>query len=366
MSKSVTLKILLSIVVMVTFSLGSFAAKPKGKIGPKDYVVGFYNLENLFDTKDDPKKNDNEFLPEGRNNWTLEKYHKKLHNMARVIAEMKSENGFYHAVLGVAEVENLTVLQDLINDPQISDAGFRIVHYESPDARGIDVALLYRPNVFRFLDSEDISFDFEGTKVEIEMDTDRQKNFRTRNILMVHGTIKGEHFAFYVAHLPSRGGNKGADLRCRGSEIIYNHSRGMEKKYPGIKIVVMGDMNDNPEDDSQKIWLHAKESLKATGPDDFFNPFESIHATGRGSEEYRGDWNIFDIIEVNHNLAKAPKGGLRIKPVPGGKYYGEIFNRYFLTQQDGRYKGTPFRTFGNGAFMNGFSDHYPTFIVIGK
>lgn len=360
------IKCLFVVAALFPLCIGTYAKSPDVKVGPKDYVIGFYNLENLFDTKDDPHTNDNEFLPEGRNNWTLEKYHKKIHNMARVVAEMKKENGFYHAVLGVAEVENLTVLKDLVSDPQIADAGFGIVHYDSPDARGIDVALLYRPQVFKFLDSEYIEYNFDGTKVEIEMDRSQQKTFRTRNILMAHGTIKGEHFAFYVAHLPSRGGNKGSDLRSRGAEIIYNHSRGMEKKYPGIKIVVMGDMNDNPEDESQKVWLHAKESIKSTGAADFFNPFESIHTPGVGSEEYRGDWNIFDIIEVNCNLAKAPKGGLRIKPVGNGAQYGEIFNRFFLTQQEGRYKGTPFRTFANGSFMNGYSDHYPTFIVIGK
>ena len=237
--------------------------------GMRSHVIGFYNLENLFDTVDDPAHNDEEYLPEGGNKWTEVKYAKKIRNMAKVIRAIRNDNGVYHSVLGVCEIENRRVLEDLVSDPQIADANFQIVHYDGPDRRGVDVGLLYRPGRFTLLDSESIPFKFEGTKVAITLDEKAQENFRTRDILMVHGLIEGEHFAFYVTHLPSRVGGKGGDLRCLGAEIIYKHSREMEARYPGIKIVVMGDMNDNPTDDSQTVWLHGRETIDEMEPADF-------------------------------------------------------------------------------------------------
>ena len=332
----------------------------------RSYIIGFYNLENLFDTYDDPAKNDEQFLPDGQNNWTEAKYEKKLANLAHVIRAMKDDNGAYHTILGVAEIENRLVLEDLVSQSEIADADYRIVHYDSPDRRGVDVGLLYRADQFTLIDSESIPFTFEGTEVKITIDKEAQDNFRTRDILMVHGTIDGEQFAFYVTHLPSRLGGKGTDLRPRGAEIIYNHAMGMMEKYPGIKIVVMGDMNDDPTDDSMAEWLHGKAEMSEVGPKDFFNPYVNMLAAGYGSLAYQGVWSIYDQELVNSNLALAPDGGLRIIPIVKGKYYGRIFNPPFMTQQSGPYKGTPFRTFSGGAFIGGYSDHYPTYIVIRK
>lgn len=352
---------LLTLVLLLAVC-GTGYAQKKGQ----NYVVGFYNLENLFDVYDDPAKNDDEFLPEGGNNWTEVKYAKKVHNMAQVIRAIHDDNKCWHTVLGVSEIENRMVLEDLVSDPQIEEANYQIVHYDGPDRRGVDVAMLYDPKTFTFLDSESIPFTFEGTQVEISLDAEAQANFRTRDILMVHGRIAGEDVAVYVAHLPSRIGGKGNDLRSRGGEIIYNHSRTMEQKYPGIKIMVMGDMNDNPTDDSQALWLHGRETLEEMQPEDFFDPFLSMLKDGYGSLAYRGEWNIYDIVQVNYNLAHAPQGGLQIRKILKNKYYGRIFQKPFMTQQSGQYKGTPFRTFSNGAFIGGYSDHYPTYIVIGK
>lgn len=330
------------------------------------YVVGFYNLENLFDIYDDPEKNDEDFLPEGKNNWTADKYEKKISNMAQVIRAMKEENKAWHTILGVSEVENRLVLEDLVKHEDIAAAGFSIVHYDSPDNRGVDVALLYLPDSFEYIDSESVPFTFGDSAVEISLDKEEQAGFRTRDILMVHGLIEGEHFAFYVAHLPSRLGGKGGDLRSRGAEIIYGHARGMEKKYPGIKIVVMGDMNDNPTDESMAVWMKGKAELRDVKPGDYFSPFINVLDAGYGSLEYRGTWNIYDIILANYNLAKAPKGGLKICRTEKKGYYGKVFCKPFMVQQSGRYKGTPFRTFSSGTFIGGYSDHYPTYIIIGR
>lgn len=349
--------------LLLMFS-GIACAGQKGST--RNYVIGFYNLENLFDIYDDPAKNDEEFLPEGKNQWTEAKYQKKISNMAKVIKAMKDDNGRYHTILGVSEIENRLVLEDLVSDPQIADANYQIVHYDGPDRRGVDVALLYKPEQFTYLDSESIPFDFNDTEVEITLDKEAQDYFRTRDILMVHGLIDGEHFAIYVTHLPSRIGGKGQDLRSRGAEIIYKHSCIMEERYPGIKTVVMGDMNDNPTDDSQAVWLHGRRTIEETRPGEFFDPFTIMLEDGYGSLAYQGEWNIYDIIQVNYNLAVAPQGGLRIRPIVKNKYYGRVFKKPFMTQQSGQYKGTPFRTFSGGAFIGGYSDHYPTYIVISK
>lgn len=347
--------------LLLLMSLSASAQKTQ-----QNYVIGFYNLENLFDIYDDPVKNDSEFLPEGKNKWTQAKYEKKLHNMAKVIRSMADNNKRWHTILGISEIENRLVIEDLVSQPEIADANYQIVHYDSPDRRGVDVALLYKPDQFTYLDSESIPFDFNS---DIDFSDTDTSYFKTRDILMVHGLIAGEHFAFYVAHLPSRIGGKGGNLRSRGAEIIYNHSRRMEAKYPGIKIVAMGDMNDNPTDDSMAKYLHGQERLENVTPTEFYSPYISMLKAGYGSLCYQGVWSIYDLELVNYNLAHAPNGGLKIQPVTknhGKEYYGVVFKRPWMTTQKGQYKGYPFRTFSNGAFVGGYSDHYPTYIVIGK
>ena len=329
--------------------------------GKRSYVIGFYNLENLFDTYHDEGKNDYEYLPDGANQWTEAKYTKKLHNMASVIRAMKDENKIWHAVLGVSEIENRHVLEDLVSQPEIAEANYQIVHYDGPDRRGVDVALLYRPNLFKVLESKSIPFDFNSS-IAFSLNEEEKAYFRTRDILMVRGMLGNEMFAFFVAHLPSRIGGKGGDLRSRGGEIMYQESMRLMAEYPDIKIVAMGDMNDNPTDPSMAVYMHGKENIDEVGKEDFFSPFVSMLKSGYGSLAYQGEWNIYDIIVVNANLCRGE--GLKIRPIVKKKFYGRIFNPPFMTQQEGPYAGTPFRTFSGGAFIGGYSDHYPTYIVV--
>lgn len=353
------------LIILATFSVVCASAQ---RIGP-GYVIGFYNLENLFDTYHDEGKNDYEYLPDGANNWTEVKYEKKLHNMATVIRAMADDNGRYHTILGVSEIENRHVLEDLVSQPEIADANYQIVHYDGPDRRGVDVALFYRPDQFKLLESRSIPFNFEGSAISFEMTQEEKDIFRTRDILMVRGMIEDEMYAFFVCHLPSRLGGKGNDLRSRGGEIVYQTSLELMRQYPGIKIAVMGDMNDNPTDDSMAVYLHGRETMEEMGPEDFFSPFLSMLKAGFGSLAYRGEWNIYDLILVNEAMAKGTSGKYKIQPLVKLRrkmYYGRIFQKDFMTQQEGDYKGTPFRTFSNGAFVNGYSDHYPTYILIGK
>ena len=294
--------------------------------GKKSYVIGFYNLENLFDTYHDEGKNDYEYLPDGANEWTDFKYQKKLANMARVIRAMRDENKAYHAVLGVSEIEN-------------------------------------RPELFTVLESKSIPFNFDST-LEFGMTKEEQDAFRTRDLLMVRGLLGGEMFAFLVAHLPSRLGEKSGALRSRGGQMMYEESVRLMQEYPGIKIVAMGDMNDNPTDDSMAVWMHGREKMEDVGPMDFFSPFVSMLKAGYSSLYYRGENNIYDILVVNEALVNAPKGTLKIQPIVKKKYYARIFNPPFMVQQEGQYAGQPLRTFSNGAFVGGYSDHFPTYIVV--
>ena len=228
------MKRFLMLCLLAAFFAGTASAEG-GLKTKQNYVIGFYNLENLFDIYDDPAKNDEEFLPDGSNQWTEVKYNKKLHNIATVIADMAKSNGAFHTILGVSEIENRLVLEDLVSQPELQSAHFEIVHYDSPDRRGVDVAMLYRPDQFEYIFSESLPFSFEGTEVEITLSKEEQDYFRTRDILMVYGKIDNEDFAIYVAHLPARVGGKGGDLRSLGAEIIRKHAEKMMEQYPGVK-----------------------------------------------------------------------------------------------------------------------------------
>lgn len=349
-------RIIFLLAALVLLSPVQSCAKKKGG----KHVIGFYNVENLFDTTHDKGKNDYDYLPGGANEWTEDKYAVKLANLAQVIADMRAENGIWHTVLGLAEVENRQVLEDLVSESAIAPARYKIVHHEGPDRRGIDVALLYNPSRMKLVESESIPFDFNSSIKFTTYNKKEQADFRTRDVLMVHGVIDGEHFAFYVCHFPSRRGDKGADVRARAAEIVYDHSREMQRRHPGIKCVVMGDMNDNPQDASLSTYLHGRRKVADVGEEDFFNPFWEMLEAGIGSLYYRGDPNIFDCILVSENLVRGT--GLTIGKQ--GRFYGRVFEKPYMTQQSGQYRGTPFRTFSNGQFIAGYSDHYPTYIVI--
>ena len=359
-------KFIYSLLVLLLVGTSAMAGNDKTR---QNYVVGFYNLENLFDTYDDPVKRDDDFLPEGKNKWTEAKYQKKLHNMATVIRDMKEKNGRFHTILGVSEIENRLVLEDLVAQPEIAEANYQIVHYDGPDRRGIDCALLYKPDQFKYIESESIPYTFQGSSIDFVMPKEEQDYFKTRDVLMVRGQIDGEDVAVYVAHLPSRVGDKPGSyqLRERGAEIIYNHSMELMKKHPGIKIMVMGDMNDDATDSSMSEFLHGREKISEVGKTDFFCPFTSMLKAGYGTLCYRGVWSIFDLILVNSSLVDDSEG-LKIQQFGKGKkaFYGQIFKKPYMTTQKGQYKGYPFRTFSKGAFVGGYSDHYPTYIVIGK
>ena len=340
-------KMLILCVAMLSFAMVYAQDKP--------YMVAFYNLENLFDIYDDPETHDEEFLPDGVKQWNETKYQKKLSNMERVLFDMAAINKDYPVVIGVSEIENRSVLEDLVSQPKLKGANYRICHYDSPDARGVDVAFLYRADVFKLEGSDNI-------KLEVE----ELPDFRTRDFVVMWGTIEGEPFYFLVSHWPSRLGGKEASQFKRDAcaKQIRQIKDEILAKNPDTKVIVMGDFNDDATDASLVKVMGAKGKTKDLQKGDFFNPYFAMLRAGLGTLAYQDAWNLFDNICVTENLVNAPEGKLRL--IKGKKYYGNIFSRPYMLQAEGQYKGYPLRTFVTNNFQNGFSDHFPVYIYIGK
>ena len=342
-------KRIVSICILVAAFAVSFAQKP--------CKVMFYNLENFFDTINDPEVRDDEFTPEGPKAWNAAKYAIKLANIERVLFDIAAVDRIYPAVIGVSEIENRSVLEDIVATPKLAPANYRIVHYDSPELRGVDVAFFYRPDVFRLEGSFPVKTVIPGLP-----------NFRTRDILTMWGTIEEEPFFFMVAHWPSRLGGKEASefKRIAVGEQMRRIADSVLQANPATKVVAMGDFNDDPTDRSIAEGLGARGKMKEVKPGDFFNPFTEMLRAGLGTLAYGDAWNIFDNIVVSENLATGSAGALKLCKAPGSKYYGNIFKRYYLIQQEGQYKGYPLRTYVGNNFQGGYSDHLPVYLYFAK
>lgn len=346
--------ILLLIFFIAGFVQASLAQNPT----EKKYPVVFYNLENLFDTLKSPGVYDAEFTPGGPKAWNSKKYWTKIGNIEKVFYNIAGSLKTFPAVIGVSEIENRNVLEDLVATAKLQRANYQIVHYDSPDARGVDVALLYRPDVFKYEGSYPIPYVFPD-----------KPYFKTRDILSVWGTIEGERFMFYVCHWPSRLGGQAASEpnRVRAAEIIRQHVDSVLTADPHTHIVIMGDMNDDPTDKSLTTALNTVGKVKDINSDmTLFNPFLPMFKAGYGTLAYQDSWNLFDNMVVSRNLVDGPKGTLKLYKAPKSQFYGNIFNRAFLTQQSGQYKNYPLRTFVGNTFQGGYSDHFPVYLLITK
>lgn len=345
------MKSCLTLVVVVTLLLVSNLIHAQG-VQYKIASVGFYNLENLFDTENDTTIWDEEFLPEGGKSWTIDRYNEKQANMAYVISQMgidKAPQGL--SVLGVCEIENRKVLEDLVAQTSIADRGYEIVHIDSKDGRGIDVGLLYNPDHF------EVST-YRVYDMPIYRDSVRKY---TRDVLYVKGALDGDTMHFLVNHWPSRrgGASRTNPLRVRAAQVNKHVIDSIVAIDPAAKIIVMGDLNDNPTDDSVKGILRGKQSPKKVKDGDMYNPMMDYYRRGMGSNAYRDVWSLFD------QMLFTP--GFLDKQQDGYFYYkSNIFNKKFLVQRRGRYKGYPFRTYSGGTYQGGYSDHYPVYTLLLK
>ena len=314
-------------------------------------AIGFWNVENLYDTLNDVWKDDEEFSPTGKNAWTGSRYWTKIDHLAEVISQMATDvtpDGL--AILGLCEIENKSVVEDLVKNEKLKKRNYKIVHIEGPDARGVDPSFIYNPNYFKVTRS--VSY-------RVQMETD--STHKTRDILVISGSFNGEPLSVLVNHWPSRSRGELASRpnRNAAAKVARRIADSISNGDPAAKIAIIGDLNDDPTNECVKNIIRTYDDLKNATPDEYFNPMEKLHANGIGTLAWRDSWNLFDQILLN-------------KPfVPGDfstwNYYSvRVFNKAFLKSDLGNFKGYPFRTYSGGNYTAGYSDHFPVYIVIAK
>jgi len=345
------LKFWLTTLCLVTIISVEAQEKKKFKV----HTVGFYNLENLFDTINDPTKFDERSPIMEMKTKQYETYQKKVVNMAKVISEVGKEvTNNAPVIMGVCEVENREVLEDVVNDPSLINYDYGIVHYNSPDLRSIDVALLYQKKFFTPLSTS-------NHELKIYDDTSRKRIY-TRDQLLVSGKLDGEMVHFIVNHWPSRSGGeaKSRPKRVAAARLTKSILDSLQSIDPYAKVFIMGDLNDNPTNASVLDVLKAKNKKHKVGLKGVYNPYiDMFKKDGLGSNAYRDAWSLFDQIMVTQPLIEKDYSSFRL-------YKAGIFNKQYLVNKHGRYKGYPKRSFADGGFTDGYSDHFPVYNYIIK
>ena len=307
-------------------------------------TIAFYNVENLFDTKDNPKTLDDDFTADGKKKWTYKRYIIKLKKISSVIAQLGLNHSAYPpALVGLVEVENAKVVSDLVNSSYLKKHHYGFVHYDSPDERGIDVALLYNKIAFEYLSSETYPVFLE--------DTSRERDY-TRDILKVTGNLHGELVHILVNHWSSRreGAEETEPKRITAAKTVRTIVSNIKENHFDPKIIIMGDFNDDPTSNSIKIVVS----------DDFYNPMSTmLNKKHSGSLTYNGKWNLFDQIIFSTNFLDKKEGKLYFT-------HAEVFNKEWLKVFKGKLKGSPFRTYIGKWYQGGFSDHFPVYAFLEK
>lgn len=297
---------------------------------------GFYNVENLFDLYVDPDVKDDDWTPEGKQQWTRERYQKKLHDLAKVIRALGAPQ-----VLGLCEVENRAVLKDLANTPALKKYRYEIVHFDSPDGRGIDVALLFQPKHLRLIHAHPIS------------STD--PDLITRDVLYASLMPKGKDgdtIHLLVNHWPSRVGGKASteSKRMHMATLVTDYVNGLRLGNPHAAIVVMGDFNDTPTDRSIREMLVARGGL--------FNPYLELASAGEGTYNYRGSWDMLDQILLSEYLMSG-SGTWRFSQA------GVLREKWMMFEHPS-FGWSPNRTYGGPIYYGGYSDHLPVYLDLKK
>jgi len=312
-------------------------------------TVAFYNLENLFDEKDDPTIFDEEYTPTGQKAWTSKKIALKIKNLTTVISQIGViKTKLPPALLGVSEVENREILQRLLKHPNLKNIDYGIAHFNSPDRRGIDVALLYDRNRFRLT---------HANKHLLLLKDHNNNRVYTRDQLCVSGYLGDELIYCIVNHWPSRrGGEKRSEpKRIEAARLTYKITDSIYKITPTANIIIMGDFNDDPTNLSFKKILKTKEKLDLAYEFSYlYNPMELMKKQGLGTLAYRDKWNIFDQILFSNSILDST--GIQL-------YQTKIFSPKYLTQKRGKYKGYPKRSTDTEI---GFSDHFPVYSYLIK
>ena len=308
------------------------------------YTIAFYNVENLFDTRQDKTILDTDFIPTSDKKWDNKRYEQKLNKIAKAIACIGPEDHQYPPiVIGLAEVENKRVLKDLLATEVLKDKDYAFVHYNSPDERGIDTAFLYRKNLVTVKSSK---------SHQLYLETPEGNRDFTRDILEVSCSVLGEDVTFLINHWPSRrdGWNSTAYKRLEAAKQNTAIIEKIKALNANQHFMVMGDFNDDPKDESVQYLVQSA---------GLYNPMQILLTKKKGTTKHKGRWNLFDQILISHELLKFQKNKLNFKSAA-------IFDPDFLKQQKGRYKGTPYRTFGGRNYTGGYSDHFPVYTILEK
>ena len=347
------MKIKTSLLIVLILTITTVFSQEKKAY--KVNTVAFYNLENLFDTENDPLTYDDDRTPDGKDHWTEEIYQDKLKNMAKVMAEIGAEvSGSAPTIIGVCETENRKVLEDLVNQETLVEQDYGIIQFDSPDRRGIDVALLYKKKLFT-------PSHYKAKELLIYDDNDKSKRVFTRDQLVVSGMLDGEKIHLIVNHWPSRSGGekRSRSKRIKAAKLNRQIIDSIFSDDPYAKIITMGDFNDDPTNPSVKDHLNAKRKANNLDIKELYNPMEDLAKQGYGSLAYRDSWNLFDQIIISTELTKKDFSSYRF-------YQAGIYNKTYLVNAHGRYKGYPYRSFASGSYTGGYSDHFPVYIYLVK
>lgn len=314
-------------------------------------AIGFWNVENLYDTINDPLKEDDEFTPNGINKWSGDRYRKKIEHLSDVISEMGTEivpEG--PAVVGLCEVENEAVLIDLVASLKLKKRNYNIIHFEGPDARGIDPALLYNPRIFKVQ---------KTARYNVKLVSDSLH--KTREQLVVSGLLDGEEICFIVNHWPSRRGGEQETKanRIAAADVTRHIVDSIQKIQPKCKLVIMGDLNDDPFNESVKVHLQTNADKTTLKEKELFNAMEGLQKEGLGTIAYKDNWNLFDQFIISKSLVNDGKGKLHFLS-------SHIFNKDFVKEPEGKYKGQPFRTYAGTKYLGGYSDHFAVYLILTK
>lgn len=314
-------------------------------IKKKVVLLEWYNVENLFDTIDDPHTADNEFTPDGLKKWNTERYQKKLKELSNVI--FSADSNIAPTFIGLAEVENYTVLKDLISQKKFKNTNYQIAHYETSDPRGIDVALIYNADIFRPIEQKQIAiFDKKGNKI------------RTREILYIKGIIGKDTLYFFLNHWKSRSGGvaKTEFKRILAAKTLRNSIDSILKIKPNANIISMGDFNDTPFDKSLNTVLNASNDSIFESPVELFNLNAYLSKKNIGTFSYKNKWYMLDNIIVSQNILD-PKN--KIHAEENAVVLKNKLDSYYNPKADDT---IPKKTYGGKTYFGGVSDHFPIYL----
>lgn len=341
------------IIVPVLLLITSYQTNRQNSKQYRIKTVGFYNVENLFDTIDDSLTIDEDYTLRGKNHYSMDDYVEKINKTASVISKIGSGNDNRGpSIIGLAEIENFRVLNDLVNSFQLQSSSYQIVQKDSPDRRGIDVALLYREDDFLPVDTKFI---------EVRLWNERGERIYTRDILYVNGILDSDEIHIIVNHWPSRRGgkSKSESKRMKTAYLVRQLTDRIILNDPDAKILILGDFNDDPVDKSIKEGLLKPIQVENNTLYPFFNPMEVLFKKGWNSMAYRDGLHLFDQIILSSNLKSDSN------KVNGYFFYrAGIYNPSYLISQKGKYKGYPLRSFQNNYYAGGYSDHFPVYVEL--